>query len=165
VKRHPLELIFSFGLEAVHIAWSGLRKLDWAYMRSALRVGADFVYGLLRDMWRTRSIVRLVEDVLWAGPQVVGPAYDYPGEVVLLLGRRDTVIRWRDAFPDARQAQDVPALLPAYKQANFPQASRLEVRVMEGNHLAPEVRAAEYVGQALALLEQLDEAHSQDQHP
>jgi hypothetical protein len=62
----------------------------------------------------------------------------YPGEVVLLLGEQDSVIRWRDVLPACDQPGDIPAALPDFKAGNHRQAKSVEFAVVQGNHLAPE---------------------------
>ena len=113
--------------------------------------------GIARDCWRTRSLRRAIDDIHWACRKVPGKEYGYGGEVVIIFGRQDTVIRWQDVFTDCEQPDQIPGILPAYKQDNFPQASRLEVRVIEGDHLGPECKAPAFARLVLGLLGQLDE--------
>jgi hypothetical protein len=158
VARRPPEFLASFLLEALQVVGASLRHQDWAYLGTVWRVGWNLAGGLLHDLVRSRSPRRLLEDVRQAGCAVAGPAFPYPGEVALLFGSRDTAIRWQDHFPSCADPDQIPACLPAYQQAHFPRARRLIVRVIEGDHLAPEARAATFLGPGLALLGQLEAA-------
>jgi len=158
VARRPPEFLTSFFLEALQVVGASLRRRDWAYLREVWRVGWNLTGGLLHDLVRSRSPRRLLEDVRQAGCAVAGPAFPYPGEVALLFGSRDSVIRWQDLFPGCAQPDQIAACLPAYQQAHFPQAQRLVVRVVEGDHLAPEARAVTFLRPGLTLLGQLDDA-------
>ncbi|OQA46561.1 MAG: hypothetical protein BWY52_00684 [Chloroflexi bacterium ADurb.Bin325] len=120
----------------------------------ALYVGADIVVGIGSDLVHTRSVRRVVADVLWATARVPGPAYPYPGDVALVFGADDTVIRWRMVFPDCAAAAEIPAALAAYRRTNFPHVSSLTVRVLPGDHLSPGVDRA-FARTMLALSGQL----------
>jgi hypothetical protein len=164
VDRHPLELIFSFVLEALRAWWAGLRRWNWGYLKEAFRVGMDFLRGLIQDCLRSGSPRRLIEDIEWASTKVSSRTFGYTGEVVLLLGEQDTVIRWRDVFPDCEQPSEIPECLQDFRRDHFPDASRVKVAVIEGNHLAPETEAFSFVRPGLGLLGQLDELVSGSAH-
>jgi hypothetical protein len=83
---------------------------------------------------------------------------DYSGEVMLLLGEQDTVIRWRDVFPDCEHPAEIAAALPAFRAASFGHAKSVEFVVVEGNHIAPEADAVTWMRLALDLLGQFDES-------
>jgi hypothetical protein len=112
---------------------------------------------LIRDLWRSKSPRRLIEDIGWAGSKVPSERFGYSGEVVLLFGALDTVVRWHDAFPECDRPGDIPTSLAKYQEQNFPLAKRIEVQVVPGGHAAPEVDAASLLQTGLGLLEQLDE--------
>jgi hypothetical protein len=158
VERTPWELLYSFVLEALRILWRGLSRLDGEYLKDAWRVGSSMLVGIARDCWRTRSLRRAIDDIRWACRKVPGKQYGYGGEVAIIFGRQDSVIRWHDVFPQCERPDQIPGVLPAYKQDNFPQASRLEVRVIEGDHLGPECEAPAFASLVLGLQGQLDEA-------
>jgi len=157
VDRRPLELLASFFLEVLRILWRCLRRGAWSRAADTLRMGLNLFVGLLRDLWRGRSLRRLVEDVAWAACKVTGPEFDYSGEVVLLCGAQDTVVRWRDALPGCACPADVEGALPAFRRDCFPRARRVEVRVVEGDHVAPETDAPAFLRLGLGLLGQLDD--------
>jgi hypothetical protein len=158
VDRQPLELISSFVREAVHILWAGLRRRDPVRLKDAWRLGSNVVLGLIRDLWRTRSPMRLIVDFQWACRKALGSSYDYPGEVVLLLGKRDFVIRWQDVFPECEHPGQIPQFLDAWRKDNLRAVKRLEFAVLDGNHLSPETDAISFVARALGWLGQLDES-------
>jgi acyl-CoA hydrolase len=78
----------------------------------------------------------------------------YTGEIVLLFGAQDSVVRWRDVFPECERPQQISRALAEYQKENFPQARRVEVQVVEGAHVAPEVNAPTFLQTGLRLLEQ-----------
>jgi pimeloyl-ACP methyl ester carboxylesterase len=158
--RNPLEFVCSFGLAVVCILGKALRRRDWGYLTDALRVGADVLRGLIQDLVRSRSPKRLIEDVRWASEKVSSRTFGYTGEVVLLLGQQDAVIRWRDIFPDCEHPDEIPQSLPVFQREHFPNASRVKVAAIEGDHLAPEAEALSFVQLGLGLLDQLDESVS-----
>jgi pimeloyl-ACP methyl ester carboxylesterase len=156
VDRRPLELLYSFALEATRILWAGVRQRDWVCLKDTLRVGLNAGAGLIRDLRRGRSVKRVIEDIGWASRKATGTHLRYSGEVVLLFGALDTVVRWQDVFPECERPQDLSASLAEYRRRNFPQARRVEVQVLEGAHVAPEVGAPTYLQAGLGLLDQLD---------
>lgn len=155
-KRQPLELVSSFALEALRILWSSLHHQDWACLKGTLRLGGNACIGLLRDLMRAGSARRLVEDIGWAGRKVSGRSLAYPGDVVLLFGRQDTVVRWQDAFPECARQEQIASSLAAFKQRAFPGARSVEVRVVDGCHVGPEVDPLTFLQIGLGLLGQLD---------
>lgn len=157
VDRQPFELLLSFSLEAARILWASARRGDWACLLDTLRLGWNAAAGLVRDLWRSKSPKRLIEDISWASGKVPGPHLGYSGEVVLLFGAQDTVVRWRDTFPGCIRPQDVPTLMGELQRENFPSASRVEARVIEGSHVAPEADAPSFLKVGLGLLGQLDD--------
>jgi pimeloyl-ACP methyl ester carboxylesterase len=157
VDRHPLELLRSFSLEAARIVWASVCRRDWVCLKDTLRLGWNAGVGLVRDLWRSKSPRRLAEDIGWAGRKVPGKRFGYRGEVVLLFGALDTVVRWRDVLPGCDRPQDIPTYLAKYQAKNFPLAQRIEVEVVPGDHAAPEVNAASFLQTGLGLLGQLDE--------
>ncbi|HSR33373.1 MAG TPA: hypothetical protein VLY63_22645 [Anaerolineae bacterium] len=158
VERRLLELLFSFFLEATRILWVSARQRDWTCMKDTLRLGWNAGAGLVRDLWRGRSVRRLLEDLGWAARKVTSNPISYTGEVVLLFGAQDTVVRWHDAFPGCERPQDISRLLAQYQQEHFPQARRVEVKVLQGAHVAPEVDAPTFLQAGLSLLGQWDDS-------
>ena len=157
VDRQPLELLHSFALEAARILWASVRRRDWVCLKDTLRLGLNAGAGLVRDLWRSRSPRRLTEDVGWASRKVPGKRFGYSGEVVLLFGTLDTVVRWHDVLPECDRPRDIPTYLGKYQEKNFPLAKRIEVQVVPGDHAAPEVDAASFLQPGLGFLGQLDE--------
>lgn len=160
VDRHPLELLASFFLEVLRILARCLRRRAWARAADTLRMGLNLFVGLVRDLWRGRSLPRLVEDVAWAACKVPGQEFGYTGDVVLLCGAQDTVVRWRDALPGCACPADVGDALPALRRDCFPRARRVELHVVDGDHVAPETDAPAFLRLGLHLLGQLDERYS-----
>ncbi len=163
VDRPPRELVRSFFLEATRTLLASVRRRDWTCLRDALRLGANAATGMAHDLGRTRSARRLLEDIGWAGKKVSGGAFEYPGDVVLLFGSQDTVVRWQDAFPECARPEQIPSALTAYGQNAFPRATRVEVQVVEGAHVAPEVDAPTFLRAGLGLLGQLD-TNAEEKH-
>jgi pimeloyl-ACP methyl ester carboxylesterase len=157
VDRRQRELLYSFFLEATRILWTSLRHREWNRLRDTLRLGWNAAAGMARDLWRGRSAKRLVEDIGWATRNVAREPVGYTGEVVLLFGAQDTVVRWHDAFPECNEPQQISHSLADYQEENFPSARRVEVRVIEGAHVAPEADAPSFLRTGLGLLDQLDE--------
>ena len=155
VDRGLLDLLRGFALEVARILWSGLRELDWVYIKDIMAAGMDMLTGLTRDLVRGRSVKRLVDDIRWASRKVPGENYSYPGEVLILFGGQDTVIRWQDVFPACGRSDEIEAVMDDFRQRNFPRA-QVRVKVIDGNHFAPETDALAFVRPALALLGQLD---------
>ena len=156
VERGLLDLLRGFVLEVARILWSGLRELDWVYIKDVMAAGMDLLTGLTRDLVRGRSVKRLVDDIRWASRKVPGEEYGYPGEVLIVFGGQDTVIRWQDVFPACGRPEEIDAVLDDYRQRNFPRSRQVRVKVIDGNHFAPETDALAFVRPALALLGQLD---------
>jgi hypothetical protein len=153
--RPPRELLGSFSLESARILWSSARQRDWNRLGDTLRLGVDAGVGLVRDLGRSKSVSRLVKDVGWAGKRVTGRDCRYPGDVVLLFGKEDTAVRWQDAFPAANQSE-ANASLAEQGQDAFPEARRVEVRVIPGSHVDPETDAGTFLRAGLGLLDQLE---------
>jgi hypothetical protein len=160
VNRQRLELLCSFSLEATRILWASVRRQDWTCLVDTLRLGLNAAAGSVRDLWRSRSPRRLIEDIGWASGKVPGIHFGYPGEVVLLFGAQDTVVRWQDAFPECVRPEDIFTSLAEFQRENFPSASRVGVQVIEGAHVAPEADAPSFLRAGLGLLGQLDEQGS-----
>ena len=157
VDRRPSEFIFSFLLEAVRIIWTSLYRGDFPCLLRTLRLGINAGIGTAQDLWRSKSLRRLFEDISWATRKVSDEPLGYTGEVVLLYGAQDTVIRWKDAFPMCDEPQNIPKCLTTYQKKNFPNAKLVDVRVVEGAHIAPEVNAPSFLKLGLELLDQLDD--------
>jgi pimeloyl-ACP methyl ester carboxylesterase len=156
VDRRPTEFIISFLLEVLRIIGTSLYRWDYSCLLETLRLGVNGGIGTVQDLWRSRSLKRLIEDIDWATRKVSEKPLGYTGEIVLLYGAQDTVIRWKDAFPDCEQAQNIPEFLPTYQKENFPNAKLVDVRVVEGAHIAPEANAPYFLKLGLGLLNQLD---------
>jgi pimeloyl-ACP methyl ester carboxylesterase len=156
VERTFLGLVGGFFLEAARILAAELRHLRWAGLVETVRVGLDAGWGLILDMVRSRSLRRLVDDIRWACHKVPGPGFDYPGHVVLLFGKRDTVIRWQDAFPGCSRPEQLAECLPAFQQQNFSRARQVDVRLVEGNHMGPGLDPGAFLRPGLALAGQLE---------
>jgi pimeloyl-ACP methyl ester carboxylesterase len=158
VDRRQRELLTSFFLEATRILWASARRRDWTCLKDTLRLGWNAGAGLVRDLWRGRSARWLVEDLGWAARKVTHGPLGYSGEVVLLFAAQDTVVRWHDLFPECERSQSIARSLAAYQQKTFPRARRVEVQVIAGNHVAPEVDAPTFLQTGLRLLGQLDDS-------
>jgi pimeloyl-ACP methyl ester carboxylesterase len=154
VERRLPEVLASFLLECLRIVWFALRRGGWTYLRRVLSIGANIARGVIGDLLRTGSVRRVLSDMRWAARKVPGRSFRYNGNAALIFGAQDTVIRWRDVFPACRSRDQIPASLGVYRQSNFPHVRRLDVRVLDGNHLSPETDGAFAVA-ALDLSEQL----------
>jgi hypothetical protein len=154
IERRLPEMLVSFLLECLRISWFGLRRGGWPYLKRVLGIGANIVGGVIRDILRTRSFRRALSDMRWAARKVPGGSFRFAGNVALIFGAQDTVIRWRDVFPACPSRDQIPSLLAEYRRDNFPHVVRLDVRVLEGNHLSPETDAA-FAEAALGVSDQL----------
>ena len=154
VERRPPEMVCSFFLEALRVLGRSLARGNGRCVLITLRLGADLMAGLVRDLARTRSLRRLIADVRWACRRVPGPTFGYTGEVVLLWGEKDSVVRWRDTFPGCDCCQEIEPSLPTFTRDNFPLANRVEVRVLPGDHVSPEADSS-FLSAGLGLLGQL----------
>ncbi|GEM_PF-1088538 len=153
VERSPSELLWSFVLECQRISWNVLPRLDRSIAR-ALAIGYDVLAGLFCDLLRSKSLKRVINDIRWASEKVTGEDYGYDGKVVILFGERDGLVRWRDVFPACQHPGDIETFLEEYKRRDFHKVRGLQVRVLEGSHLAPETHASLYVETAFDLLDQ-----------
>jgi hypothetical protein len=98
------------------------------------------------------KVRRVLDDIRWASRKVPGSAFDYCGDVAIVLARDDTVIRWQAVFPECAGQQEIPAHIDAYRHADFPHAAQLQATVLGGDHLSPEHSATDYARAAFALL-------------
>jgi hypothetical protein len=155
-KRHWLELLLRFNLEVSRILLRAIFiRRDQRYVRETFRVGWDMLVGVAEDYWRTRNIRRILEDIRWACQKVVGLQNEYDGEVVLLFGKKDTVIRWQAVFPRCEDPSEIPDRIDAFQKRELPHCRRLEVAVVEGDHVAPEADPETFLRPGLELLGQL----------
>jgi pimeloyl-ACP methyl ester carboxylesterase len=127
----------------------------FATLRPSLRFGLQLTRGFAADLVRTRSPMRLVNDLRWVGKKVVGPQYGYTGSVVILLSEHDAFFHWRKLFPDCVRVEQVSEHLEYYCKREFPNARDFDLRVLPGSHLSPELHAAEYLQNAREALNQM----------
>jgi pimeloyl-ACP methyl ester carboxylesterase len=152
IERSPCELVWSFIIESLRVLWDALIRLDWTLTR-VLAIGYDIIAGIICDLLRSRPLQRVVDDIRWASRKVTGKDYSYSGIVVILFGEKDTVIRWQDVFPECQDPGNIGQFLDEYKKHNFPMVRRLEVQVLEGNHIASETKAPLYIKTAFDLVD------------
>lgn len=155
IERSVPELLWSFALEGLRTGWTSVRHWEWRTLQDAIGVGINLIYGIFRDAWRARSVRRVLADIGWVARKVPGREFEYPGQVVLLFGAQDTVVRWQDLFPDCQSPQEIAAALPAYQRENFPRARSVEVRVVAGNHVAPETHPLAFLEVGMELVDLL----------
>jgi len=151
IERPPYELLWSFILESLRVFWDALLRFDCTVAR-VLAIGYDILAGVFCDFLRSKSLQRVINDVRWASRKVTDKDYRYDGMVVILFGGKDGVIRWQDVFPACQHPSNIGQFVEEYKKRNFPMVRRLEVRVLEGNHVDPEVNARLYIESAFDLL-------------
>jgi pimeloyl-ACP methyl ester carboxylesterase len=156
VERRLLGMLLGFCLETLRIIGRCICRRRWQYLRDTMRLGADLAVGLVRDLWHGHSLVKLVQDVVWATRRVVGPTFPYTGWALLVWGRQDTVVRWRDVFPDCTDPEEIPGSLARFQAENLPRARRVEVAVIDGDHVGPEADAIDFVRLGLSGVHQLD---------
>jgi pimeloyl-ACP methyl ester carboxylesterase len=152
VERSSSELLWSFILECWRIFWDAWPRFDRSIAR-ALAIGYDMLAGVFCDLLRSKSLRRVINDVRWISEKVTGQDYEYDGEVVILFGEKDGVIRWRNVFPACQHPGNVGPFLEEYKKRDFPMARGLQIRVLEGSHIAPETHAPLYIKTAFDLLD------------
>jgi pimeloyl-ACP methyl ester carboxylesterase len=150
-ERSLRELVLSFSRESIRIGWNIVRT-SLSESTAGLVFGADLLRGILTDLFRTRSARRLIGDARWAGKKLVGEDYAYDGTVVVLFGESDSVIRWKDVFPDCQHPDDIDQALTEYRKKDFPRVRSVKVQVLEGNHMAPETSAPVYIKTAFHLM-------------
>ncbi|OGO41062.1 MAG: hypothetical protein A2W36_02895 [Chloroflexi bacterium RBG_16_58_14] len=151
VERRCSELGWSFALESLRILFYTLFRTP-RKLALVMILMVEIAAGILSDLFYTRSLRRLLEDICWICVKAPGQRFGFSGRVVILFGARDSVIRWRDVFPGCAQPDDIQGVLDDYRMNNFPAASRLVVEVMEGNHASPETDPQIYYQHALAAL-------------
>jgi pimeloyl-ACP methyl ester carboxylesterase len=140
--------------EIARVTRESYRK-RFATLRPSLRFGLQLTRGFAADLVHTRSPMRLVSDLRWVGKKVVGPQYGYKGSVVIILSEHDAFFHWRELFPNCARVEDVGEHLEHYYQRNFPNVRGIDLRVLPGSHLSPELHAAEYLQNAQEALDQM----------
>lgn len=150
----PLRLIGRLPREIARVTRDASRE-RFEMLRSSLRFGLQLTRGLAMDLAHTRSPARLLKDFRWAGEKVVGPQYTYPGIVVIVLGENDAFFRWQNLLPECNRVEDLPDYLARYSKQEFPNVRGFDLRVLPGNHLAPELRASVYLQTTLESLQQM----------
>lgn len=150
----PLRLISRLPREIARVTRDAPR-VKFETLRSSLRFGLQLTRGLAMDLVHTRSPARLLKDFQWAGKKVVGPQYGYPGIVVIVLGENDAFFRWQNLLPECNRVEDLPDHLERYSKQEFPSVRGFDLHVLPGNHLAPELRASEYLQTTLESLQQM----------
>jgi pimeloyl-ACP methyl ester carboxylesterase len=151
IERKPVELAWSFSLESLRIFFYTLsRSLRKLFLASMLML--DILAGMFGDLFRTRSLKRVIGDFIWVCHKVTGPDYAYTGQVALIFGQNDTVIRWRDVFPTLSTPEEVAQRGAALQRENFPLVEELAARVIPGNHASPETDPDVYMDCALQAL-------------
>jgi len=165
VERRPLELLGSFCLEAARITGRSILHRRWGYLRDTLRLGLDLQIGLAQDLWHGRSVIKLIKDVAWASRKVPGPTFPYTGQALVVWGKQDTVVRWRDVFPKCADPDGIAGSQARFQQENLPYARRVEAAIIDGDHVGPEADAPAFVRLGLGWLDQLDGSLSPDWPP
>jgi pimeloyl-ACP methyl ester carboxylesterase len=141
IQRSVFELLVSFLIESIHLVLVALKRGDPAYLRIILSFGANIAQGIYGDVRRTHSVSRAWQDICWTARKASGLHYSYTGTVGILFGAQDRVIRWRDVFPNCREAGEVGRWTPQLQAADFPCVTELQVEALPGNHLSPETDA------------------------
>ncbi|MGD1996987.1 MAG: alpha/beta fold hydrolase [Anaerolineae bacterium] len=151
VERSLQELVWSFLLECLRILGAAVLRPNRALGRT-LALGANMLAGVTRDLVRSRSLHRVIDDIRWVTDRVTGDDYAYDGRVVILFAEEDTVIRWRDLLPDCGDPDQIAQFVQEYRGRDLPKVRELHVRVLGGNHIAPELNPGLYIKTALDLL-------------
>lgn len=151
INRSSLELMWSFIVEGLLVFINATFQFNGLIWR-ALAIGWDIVIGLITDFLRNFSLCRVFDDIRWATRKAVGHDYKFDGTAIVLFGEKDTVIRWRDTFPECNHPGDISKVIDVYKRKNFPLVGKLEIKVLAGNHMAPEIRAYRFINTAFHLI-------------
>jgi len=151
VERSPGETVLSYLMGSTVSFWKALLRRDGTATR-LLERGRNVRAAAAHDLVRGGSFQRVLEEIRSASRKVVGKGYRYDGQVVLLFGEDDAVIRWRDLFPSCEYSSQVEQFLAEYKRNNFPEVRVLRVSILDGDHAAPELQAPLYVGTAFDLI-------------
>ncbi|HSH03598.1 MAG TPA: hypothetical protein VLL52_13845 [Anaerolineae bacterium] len=150
--RPPLVVMVAFLLEATRILGLALRQTDWTTFALTLRLGYNASLGAFHDLYHSRSIRRLWEDICWAAQTIPLPN-TYSGQLVIQFAQDDSLIRWQDSFPHA-----TPTTLhqhaAAYQQTHFPHTNQLFLQCLPGAHVNPERHPTLCLQTALASLGQ-----------
>jgi len=158
IERSLSELTTSFLFESLLVFLNALSRFDRTVAR-VLAIGYDILAGIVRDLLRSKSLQRVLDDIRWACRKVTGKDFEYDGTVVILFAEQDSVMRWRDVFPRCQHPGKIDRFSEEYRRNNFPVVHRLEIRVLEGNHMTPEINASLYIRTAFDLL------HRECNHP
>ena len=142
VDRTLWEMIPSFVIECLAIAGYAVLRGNDSYRRRVVAIVLNIAGGIYRDLIRARSPRRVAVDVWWATRNVPGPAFRYDGDVAIIFGADDRVIRWRDVCPECTSPQEVAGAVEQLRQRDFPCVHSLQVQVLAGNHLSPDTDAA-----------------------
>jgi len=142
VDRTLWEMIPSFVIECLAIAGYAVLRGNDSYRRRVVAIVLNIAGGIYRDLIRARSPRRVAGDVWWATRKVPGPAFRYDGDVAIIFGADDRVIRWRDVCPECTSPQEVAGAVEQLRQRDFPCVHSLQVQVLAGNHLSPDTDAA-----------------------
>lgn len=156
VQRLPSEMTLSYLRGSTISFWKALLRRDGTAMR-LLERGRNVRAAAAHDLVRDGSFRRVLDGMKCASRKVVGKGYGYDGQVVLLFGEDDPVIRWRDVFPACEDYSEVEQSLVEYRRNNFPRGRVLRVKILDGDHAGPELQAPFYVRAAFDLLEQQKE--------
>ena len=151
VERQLGEFVAAFLWEYTTAVWEALTRRDGSLSRVAA-VAWNALGGVAQDVFRSRSVGRMIDDLRWSTRKVVGPGYSYDGAVAIRFGERDDVIRWEQVFPDCAEPGQLYQHIDAYKRTSFPHVSGFGVAILEGDHMAPEILASEYVRTAYGIL-------------
>ena len=157
VEKRPFTFLKDFFQESTRLLWRHIRQQEWHDVADSLRLGGNAASGIVQDMWRSRSVKRVYEDILWAAKKVSDPPLSYPGEIALLFGEEDSLIRWRDLFPELDNPMAIRQVVTQYQRDNFPEAKKVRIDVLPGAHNAPEINAWGFLQAGLQHLHQLDE--------
>jgi len=151
VERSSGEIALSYLWGSTVSFWKALLRRDGTAAR-LLERGRNVRASAAHDLVRAGSFQRVLEGMKSASRKVVGKGYRYDGQVVLLFGEDDTVIRWRDLFPACEDSSQVEQFLAEYQRNNFPEVRLLRVKILDGDHAAPELQAPLYVRTAFDLI-------------
>lgn len=125
VERSAGEIVLSYLLGSTVSFWKALLRRDGTATRLLGR-GRNVRASAAHDLVRGGSFQRVLDGMKLASRKVVGKGYGYDGQVVLLFGEDDTVIRWRDVFPDCEDSSQVEQSLVSTGETISPRLAYLE---------------------------------------
>ena len=122
-----------------------LRSFRTGKIGDVLKLGLSITLGGIKDFKKSGSVKTFLNDIRWAGRRVVGKDYLYNGNVTIILGRKDSLMRPKLILRNFKRKQTGEYIDPDFKQKCFPQAQQLMVFVTNNDHAGPVTNPEEFL--------------------